>query len=876
MQNIKLNLIPGAVMPVVNVSQYDKARQFSITVYEGSATYSLTGKDVQIRGTKPDGNGFAYDSTDGVVSVSGSTVTISTTQQMTAVGGQTMAELRITQSGVILGTLNFVLMVEPSALSDDTPISDTDIPAIERDFEAALAEAEADALKAEGYAVGTQDGTPAQSGEPYYQDNAKYYKEQAEAAASGGGADALKAEGYAVGTQNGVPVTSGSPYYHNNAAYYDGTASTSATNAATSETNAGLSETAAGNSATSAAADALKSEGFAVGEQNGVPVTSGSPYYQNNAEYYKDQAAQYAAGGLIFKGSVAFASIPTTGMVNGDMYNITDDFTTDNRFIEGSGVSVKAGADIAWIDSVSKWDILALGGGTDSLSGLQDVTLTSPTSGQVLEYDGSKWANANLPTVPSDLDDLSDVTLSSPTSGQFLKYDGSKWINGTGGGGASALDDLTDVDITTPTDGQGLIYDGSKWANSAVASSLVGLSDTAISSPTNGQVLGYDANSGKWKNVNGGGGGSYRTLTAKFDLSDSNPATWGEYMDDAVGMTPGSADFDTFFGIKPVMIKNGGIVGELDPSQGYAKYKDGTNADITSGTEGDVMIYFPRRDIRIWKENGYGYVSITDDLGKTGYTHYAHTYRGVNCDYFAMGRYMGYYDGSKLRSLSGKTPTRNRSLSQFRTDAEANGTGYEQTAFYQLIYRQALYMLKYLGGDAETTVGRGYRTTLNVAADTGGSNSRAMDSGSTVNDTTQVSLFGIEDFWGNKNEFIDGLYCDSSRKLHVADGDYATTANYTALNTPAFGTQEGGYLKDANWTEQAGFTLASTDYGSATTYFCDYFGIGASGVNECWAEYGGNGSTDTNSMFGIFYMALQRTSSWTYNHNGARLMYMHV
>ena len=184
MQNVKLNLIPGSVMPVVNVSQYDKARQFSLTVYEGASAYSLTGKDVQIRGTKPDGNGFAYDSTDDVVSVSGSTVTISTTQQMTAVGGQTMAELRITSGDTILGTLNFVLMVEPSALSDDTPISETDIPVIERDFQAALAEAEADALVAEGYAKGTQGGVPVGSESPYYNNNAEHFKDEAEEAAS--------------------------------------------------------------------------------------------------------------------------------------------------------------------------------------------------------------------------------------------------------------------------------------------------------------------------------------------------------------------------------------------------------------------------------------------------------------------------------------------------------------------------------------------------------------------------------------------------------------------------------------------------------------------------------------------------------------------
>lgn len=184
MQTVKLNLIPGSVLPVVNVSQYDEKRQFALQVYEGATAYSLSGKDVQIRGTKPDGNGFAYDATDGVVSVSGNTVTISTTQQMTAVGGQTMAELRITSGDTILGTLNFVLMVEPSALSDDTPISETDIPAIERDFEAALAEAEADALVAEGYAKGTQGGVPVGSESPYYNNNAEHFKDEAEEAAS--------------------------------------------------------------------------------------------------------------------------------------------------------------------------------------------------------------------------------------------------------------------------------------------------------------------------------------------------------------------------------------------------------------------------------------------------------------------------------------------------------------------------------------------------------------------------------------------------------------------------------------------------------------------------------------------------------------------
>lgn len=41
--------------------------------------------------------------------------------------------------------------------------------------------------------------------------------------------------------------------------------------------------------ATASEAEALKSEGFAVGEQNGTPVSSDSPYHENNAKYYAEK-----------------------------------------------------------------------------------------------------------------------------------------------------------------------------------------------------------------------------------------------------------------------------------------------------------------------------------------------------------------------------------------------------------------------------------------------------------------------------------------------------------------------------------------------------------------------------------------------------------
>ena len=92
----------------------------------------------------------------------------------------------------------------------------------------------------------------------------------------------LKAEGYAVGKQNGADVSSDSEYYHNNAKYFKEEAEDSADSADSFKDEANTAS--------------LKAEGMAVGKQNGVDVDSDSPYYHNNAKYYAEQAGQ--ASGL--------------------------------------------------------------------------------------------------------------------------------------------------------------------------------------------------------------------------------------------------------------------------------------------------------------------------------------------------------------------------------------------------------------------------------------------------------------------------------------------------------------------------------------------------------------------------------------------------
>lgn len=60
------------------------------------------------------------------------------------------------------------------------------------------------------------------------------------------------------------------------------------------------------------------------------------------------------------KGSVAFADLPTpTKTALGDMYNVTDAFTTTASFTEGSGKSYPAGSNVVCVSSGSSylWDV---------------------------------------------------------------------------------------------------------------------------------------------------------------------------------------------------------------------------------------------------------------------------------------------------------------------------------------------------------------------------------------------------------------------------------------------------------------------------------------------------------------------------------------
>ena len=195
-----------------------------------------------------------------------------------------------------------------------------------------------EALKAEGYAVGTQNGTEVDDFSQYRQNNAKYFSILASSEAENVNSMALKAEGYSLGTQNGGGVDSLSEYYHNNAKWHKDAAAQSAETAsqksAQAETARAAAETAkvaaesAKTAAQAAANTALATDAgelartrdrvgtFYFGTAGGALQTTGNPMFgvldQSHCmtlEFDEDfQFSTHRAMSLNFTGDIQYNS----------------------------------------------------------------------------------------------------------------------------------------------------------------------------------------------------------------------------------------------------------------------------------------------------------------------------------------------------------------------------------------------------------------------------------------------------------------------------------------------------------------------------------------------------------------------------------------
>ena len=93
-------------------------------------------------------------------------------------------------------------------------------------------------------------------------------------------------------------------------------------------------------------------------------ATAGSDTTQiANTAYVKNEVDSKLSSTYKAKGSVAFANLPALIAANaGNVYNVTDAFTTTNDFVEGSGKSYPAGTNVVIVNTTGttyKYDVLS-------------------------------------------------------------------------------------------------------------------------------------------------------------------------------------------------------------------------------------------------------------------------------------------------------------------------------------------------------------------------------------------------------------------------------------------------------------------------------------------------------------------------------------
>lgn len=189
---------------------------------------------------------------------------------------------------------------------------------------------------------------------------------------------------------------------------------------------------------------------------NGQPVS-----YCFSGFYTVDNDGKLVEGGTLEDETIVF-QMETTANIDGDnitstyYYLLFSDGTTNDAF-----TSVEAGTAVAGTNNGTNWTSLTIGTETYDIPAgggvaqqqadwaeddSTDVTyIKNKPVLSTVATSGSYNDLTDKPTIPDDLNDLTDVTISSPSNGQVLKYNSTsqKWENGAGGGGGSSVMELT-------------------------------------------------------------------------------------------------------------------------------------------------------------------------------------------------------------------------------------------------------------------------------------------------------------------------------------------------------------------------------------------------------------------------------------------------
>lgn len=238
-------------------------------------------------------------------------------------------------------------------------------------------------------------------------------------------------------------------------------------------------------------------------------------------------------------------------------------------------------------------------------------------------------------------------------------------------------------------------------------------------------------------------------------------------------------------------------------------YLDGTTADLT-GAEGDVMMKLPEFYYRARSEEtdkwfiDFVYGERPDESYKV--------WDGKDF----IGAYEAYVADSNVYSRSGVVSTGSVSQANFKTYASNRGEGYTLVKWKHHCIMAFLFYAEYLNTHSQATCGKGTDSYTKVSGQT---DLLGMeDTAQGVNGNSQsINFFGLENWWGNKYEFVDNVVVDKdvldSGWLIEEDGVQRVAGNTFKSDSYIKKLVLGEYL-DA---------IPSESGGSGSSGYCDYF-----------------------------------------------------
>ena len=339
----------------------------------------------------------------------------------------------------------------------------------------------------------------------------------------------------------------------------------------------------------------------------------------------------------------------------------------------------------------------------------------------------------------------------------------------------------------------------------------------------------------------------------KLNKADSNPATCMEYIDDAKDFTPAKMNFETntfdygswkdVFFVKnnyPCMLKSDGTEAyKLNPND-YTKKADGTDSDVANTAfDGNAMSAIPLTYVYAYEEGGYEYIRLSNAKVDENYHAIAHTREdGSVRDYIYLSIYKGSLVGEKLRSLSGQALIQSKTAAQELAYARANGAYWCTRTWGQRTLINYMLMLLARNLNSQAVYGAGVSGKEAVAESMVNPGTAMNTYGQfwgTDDNTLQVKVFHMEDWWGNQWERIAGLVSDNGVYKVSLTGPYNTTGE-------GYATVDGGIVPATGFIKNNRVTpfgrLPIETGGSSTTYDCDYYWGNLLGFR--YALYGGS------------------------------------